>query len=130
MDTPLRTFIVEDSGLVTAYLVEMLRGTGCVETVGTAANPADAIARISATSPEIVILDLRLSGGSGLEVLRTVKGGPRPPIVIVLSNYASSEYRERCRELGADYFFDKAFEFDRVAEVLRVLHAKKGKAPG
>ena len=128
MDTPMKTFIVEDSGLVTAYLVEMLKGTGRVEIVGTATNPADAIARITGSSPEIVILDLRLSGGSGLEVLRKVKSEPRSPVVIVLSNYASSEYRERCRDLGADYFFDKAFEFDRVAEVLRALHGNNGAA--
>ena len=122
----MKTFIVEDSVLVTAYLAEMLKGIRCVEIVGHATNPGDAIARIRDSSPEVIILDLRLSGGSGIEVLERVKSAERPPVVIVLSNYAYAEYRERCRELGAEYFFDKAFEFDRVAEVLQGLCGEKG----
>ncbi len=117
----MKVFIVEDSGLVTAYLVEALREIHGVEIVGYATNPADAIVRIGESAPDVLILDLRLSEGSGIEVLRRVKSGPRAPIVIVLSNYTCFEYRERCRELGAEYFFDKALEFDRAAEVLRQL---------
>ncbi len=121
MGIRMRAFIVEDSGLVTAYLVELLKGMGCVEIVGAATNPAHAIAGIAATSPEVVILDLRLKGGSGIEVLRSIKKDPRAPAVIVLSNYTSTEYMETCRELGAEYFFDKALEFDRVVEALLEL---------
>jgi DNA-binding NarL/FixJ family response regulator len=49
--------------------------------------------------------------------------GARPPntTIIVFTNFAFPQYRERSLKLGADYFFDKAREFHRVREVLRQL---------
>jgi DNA-binding NarL/FixJ family response regulator len=54
-------------------------------------------------------------------VLETVKKDRPVPLVIMLTNFAHEQYRQKCLQLGADYFFDKSTEFDRVTEVLRKL---------
>ena len=122
----MKVFIVEDSKLVTAYLVEMLGAIRNVEIVGYATNPTDAIARIRDSAPDVVILDLRLESGSGIEVLQYIKSGQPAPVVIVLSNYTYTGYKDRCHALGAEYFFDKALEFERVEQVLLELSGEKG----
>ena len=56
-------------------------------------------------------------------MLKALAQGGRPPNtkVIVFTNYAFPQYRERSLALGADFFFDKAREFHRVREVLHDL---------
>jgi DNA-binding NarL/FixJ family response regulator len=72
---------------------------------------------------DAMVLDLQLRRGTGLGVLKAMAHGARPPntTIIVFTNFAFPQYRERSLKLGADYFFDKAREFHRVREVLRQL---------
>ena len=73
------------------------------------------------TLPQVVILDLEIPGGTGLEVLAVVKKERPKTTVIVLTNYAMCYVRTRCCLAGADYFFDKSTEFERVVSVLESL---------
>jgi len=54
-------------------------------------------------------------------VLQEIKRDKPSCKVIVLTNYPYREYRKKCMELGADFFFDKATEFDKIPEVLERL---------
>ncbi len=74
----------------------------------------------------MVILDIRMSDGSGIDVLPEIKKGNQSPLVIVLTNYPYPQYRRKCIEAGADFFFDKSTEFDKVTEVLR--HMKQNQS--
>jgi DNA-binding NarL/FixJ family response regulator len=69
------------------------------------------------------VLDLQLRTGHGFNVLKAVRSRPYGSqlIVVVFTNFTSSQYRDRCMEMGADYFFDKSREFHRVREVLAKL---------
>jgi CheY-like chemotaxis protein len=69
----------------------------------------------------VAILDIRMPSGSGLQVLETIKQDTTSPVVIVLTAFPYPQYRTKCRELGADYFFDKATELDQVIEVLQTI---------
>ena len=70
---------------------------------------------------DVVILDIRMPGGNGLDVLRRMKLEKNAPKVIVLTNYSLPEYKEAAMKLGADYFFDKSTEFEKVRMVLKKL---------
>ncbi len=74
------------------------------------------------------MLDLQLKQGTGLGVLKSLAHGARPANtkIIVFTNYAFPQYRDRSLSLGADYFFDKAREFHRVREVLNQLAGNGG----
>lgn len=67
---------------------------------------------------DVVILDIRMPGRNGLDVLRDIKEGSPESKVIILTNYPYPQYRRRCMEEGADFFFDKSSEFEKVTEVL------------
>jgi CheY-like chemotaxis protein len=56
-----------------------------------------------------------------LKVLERIKIGHSTPIVIMFTNYPHPQYREKCRELGAEYFFDKVKEVESFVKVLRIL---------
>ena len=45
--------------------------------------------------------------------------------VIVLTNYAYPQYREKCMAFGADFFFDKSTEFDEAIEVIKAMSAER-----
>ncbi|NIQ79954.1 MAG: response regulator, partial [Anaerolineae bacterium] len=53
--------------------------------------------------------------------LNTIKVGESPPLVIVLAAFPYPQYRKKCMEAGAEYFLDKATEFDQIATVLEGL---------
>src|SRR5262245_19945507 len=90
-----------------------------VELIGQADIAFEAIHCIRRLRPAVVVLDISMPGGSGMYVLEMVKKDRPVPVVIMLTNFAHDPYRQRCLQLGADYFFDKSTEFERVIEVLR-----------
>jgi DNA-binding NarL/FixJ family response regulator len=116
-----KVFIVDDSEIVIERLKTMLSEVKEIEIIGQATNPFDAINGIRTLHPDAVILDLQMPGGSGLGVLLSIKRNSSAPVVLVLTNYPYPQYRKKCMEAGADFFFDKSTEFERVPEVLKQL---------
>jgi len=116
-----RVYVVDDSDFVRERLIEMLSELEEVEIVGETGDPQEALAAIGEMVPDAVILDIRLPGKSGVEVLRDLKKEKPSPIVIILTNYPYPQYRKECTEAGADYFLNKSSEFNKIAEVLRGL---------
>jgi DNA-binding NarL/FixJ family response regulator len=118
-----RVLIVEDSAMIRARIAESLTGIDNVDVVGAAESESEALALVRHANWDAMVLDLQLRRGTGLGVLKAMAHGARPPntTIIVFTNFAFPQYRERSLKLGADYFFDKAREFHRVREVLRQL---------
>ena len=104
-------YIVEDSQAVVERLVESVRELGQMEVVGLADEAHTAIAKIPQLRPELVILDLGLKTGSGMDVLRSLSKSEYQPTVFVLSNLSDPVMRRACIAAGANAFFDKSTEF-------------------
>jgi DNA-binding NarL/FixJ family response regulator len=77
-------------------------------------NVAEAISGIRIIQPDVVILDIRMPGGNGIDVLQTIKQDEAAPMVIILTNYPYPGYRQKCMQAGADFFLDKSAEFDQI----------------
>ncbi len=116
-----RVFIADDSSALRERLVAMLGEMDEVEVIGQARNVTEAIELIRESRPEVVILDIRMPGGSGIDVLENIKSEGPSPVVIMLTNYPYPQYRRRCLEAGADFFFDKSNEFDKIQQVFREM---------
>jgi DNA-binding NarL/FixJ family response regulator len=116
-----RIFLVEDSAIIRERLLRLLEGLDGVEIVGDADTATAAIAGIAATAPDVVVLDIKLRNSSGIDVLRHIKNRLQGIKVIMLTNYATGEYRRRCFEAGAEYFLDKTNEFQRLQGILDQL---------
>ena len=129
LDIPkLRVVIVEDSAIIRARLAESLLEIPNVEIVGQVETEGDALAVLRQPQWDVAVLDLQLKTGTGLGVLKGLGSAPRPrnAKIIVFTNYAFPQYRERSIALGADFFFDKSREFHRVREVLAGMASGPG----
>jgi len=113
-----KVFLVEDSPLVLARLKELVASAPGTELVGEAGTVDEAVAGILAAHPDMVFVDLNLAEGSGFDVLRSLQ--PRLPEVhfYMLSNFASFPYRQLAERLGANDYFDKTKDFERVRELV------------
>lgn len=121
----MKVLIVDDSNIVCEGLQQMLINIAGVELIGQANDAQNAITAISEYEPDVVILDIRLPGKSGVEVLKDIRGKKLPIRVIMLTNYPYPQYRKKCEELGADYFIDKVTEIEKVTEVIEQLVKNK-----
>ena len=115
----MRLLIVDDSEIVRERLKAMLSEVLMVENIIQAKDQQEARELVGKLNPDVVIMDIQMSGGSGIKLLREIKEGQKPPMLIVLTNQSYPQYRRKCLEAGANFFFDKSTEFDKVAEVLK-----------
>ncbi|MDH7513822.1 MAG: response regulator, partial [Clostridiales bacterium] len=84
-----------------------------------------AIEAIKTHHPDAVIMDIRMPGNDGFVVIETVKKGKKnKPKIIVFTNYPYLQYRKRCMDAGADFFFYKALEFEKLIRLIKELARK------
>lgn len=129
----LRIVIVDDTARVRAALREMLAQVNNTRVVAEYKNVTDAIAGIAQDMPDLVLLDLvlldlKMQTGSGLQVLRAVKRQQPAPVVFVFTNYAQREYRDLATQAGADGFFDKQADTQKLLDAVTKLAADSSSA--
>ena len=115
----MRLFIADDSEILRDRLVEPLSEIEGVEIVGQEKDADAAIESVKRLKPDLVILDIRMPGGNGIMVLERLKKMEEPPIVVMFTNYPYLQYRKRCFDSGADFFFYKSTEFEKLIDVIR-----------
>ena len=110
----LKTFIVEDNATIRENLIGTLEELTCVQAVGTAETELEGREWLTQNQDKwnLAIVDLFLRQGTGLGVLTACQGRKHNQKVIVLSNYATEDIRQRCAQLGVDAVFDKSNEID------------------
>ncbi len=117
----MKVVLVEDSPLVRKHLLAALKEQPFLSVVGLAATEAEALCTVGLTRPHVVVLDLALAAGSGLEVLRKLRLAGYGGTILVLSNREAEIYGPLCVSNGANAFYDKGREFERFLADLNVL---------
>jgi len=120
--TALRLLIVDHSEIVSERLKAILSEVPMVETISQARDQQEARESVHKLNPDVVIVDIQMPGGGGINLIHEIKKVPKPPLLIVLTNQSSPQYRRKCMEARVDFFFDKSTEFDRVPELLKRLN--------
>ncbi|MGE3346758.1 MAG: response regulator transcription factor [Ramlibacter sp.] len=110
-------FLVDDALAIRQRVASMLTACG-MGLVGEAETPEAAIDGILQAQPDVVLLDIQLRGGTGLEVLRAVHRAAPGIAFVVFSNSAGPAYRKRYLAAGAAAFLDKSTELDRLAQTV------------
>ena len=113
-----KILLVDDSALICKRLNTILSELPFVEVLGEAMNGDEAIEKITLLMPDIVLLDINIPGTSGFNILIWLRASYKQMKVIMLSNHAQQEYRDMAFSLGADYFLDKASEFDQLPALI------------
>jgi DNA-binding NarL/FixJ family response regulator len=117
---PVKVFLADDSAMIRERVAAMLAARA-MDIVGEAETPEASIRGILEAHPDVVVLDVQLEGGTGLQVLRAVREVEPEIAFVVFSNNAGPAYRKRYLGEGAQRFLDKTTEFDQL--VAAVEHA-------
>jgi two-component system response regulator CpxR len=121
-DVPSRVLLVDDEREFVLTLSERLQ----LRNMGSAVvhDGESALTLIDEDEPEVIVLDLKMPGIDGLEVLKRVKA-TRPAIeVIVLTGHGSETDRRQCMALGAYAYMQKPVDIDDLSENLKNAHEK------
>jgi DNA-binding NarL/FixJ family response regulator len=108
-----RVFIADDSGVIRARVSALLQAHA-LPVIGQAATPQGCIDGILASRPEVVVLDVQLEGGSGLQVMQAVRAADPAIAFVVFSHNATPAYRKRYLGGGACQFLDKSSDFEQL----------------
>ena len=115
----LKILIADDSEQVRKSLSRLLSILRGIEIIGEAVDGRQAIDKTRKLKPDILILDMKMPNGSGLDVLHEIAPDKEKLRVIMLTNYANEQFRNESLKAGADYFFDKSTEFEKVFDVIK-----------
>lgn len=120
----LTILVVEDSQLIVDRVVQMLSEIPRVQFVGNAGSFTQAVECLRELKPDIVVLDIHLIGrdsGTGIDLLMHIRKIDPGIKVIMLTNFPERHYRLLCIENGAEYFFDKSNDFEKIPEAITEL---------
>jgi len=100
-------FLVEDSAAIRRLLARRLDTLPGTRVIGEAEGAPQAVALIDWLQPDIVLLDMQLAIGNGMDVLRALRGRGYKGRILMLSHQSADAYRDLCMKAGADGFYDK-----------------------
>lgn len=121
-EVPSRVLLVDDEREFVQTLSERLE----LRDMGSAVayDGESALAMVAEDDPEVMIIDLKMPGIDGMEILKQVKT-TRPEIeVIVLTGHGSESDRKRCMQLGAFAYMQKPVDIDELSATLKKAHEK------
>jgi DNA-binding NarL/FixJ family response regulator len=120
---PIRVVIVDDDALVRAGLGMILRGDPTIEIVGEAGDGEAGMELIALTSPEVVLMDIRMPRLDGLGATAQLMRQPTPPKVIVLTTFDADDYVIRALRDGASGFLLKDTPPAQIVEAVHRVAA-------
>jgi len=124
-DTPIRILIVDDHPVVLAGLTSMLGTQAGMEVVGSASSGEEALEMLRAKSADLLLLDLRMPGMSGIDTLHALKRAKISARAIILTSYETDEDIYRAVQAGAQgYLLKDAPQSDMIVAI-RAVHGGK-----
>ena len=117
----MKVLIADDSAIIRERLQEMLSNYLTIELVGICDNGLDALEGLRTLNPDLAIVDLKMPGLNGLEVLAEIRKQNKVLKFILFTSHAAENYKQKAMETGADYFFSKADDFDQLELLIEEL---------
>jgi len=121
----MRVLLADGSDLILDWLQEMLTAFEQVEIVAALKNGNDTLSALRNLKPDLAIVDMKMPGLSGLEILIQIRKVDTRVKFIILTFYAYDAYRQSAVQAGVDYYFSKVDEFEKVAQVVAELLEKE-----
>ncbi|MBF0287570.1 MAG: response regulator transcription factor [SAR324 cluster bacterium] len=120
----MKILIADDSHLMRERLCGLLMNMKASPIIEQAQDGREALEKLESFQPDAIILDIRMPGKNGIQVLEKIRNSQRASVTLVFTNYTYPQYRNKCLNLGADYFFDKSTEFENMLEKLEQLSSQ------
>jgi two-component system NarL family response regulator len=125
----IRVVIVDDHAVVRQGVASLLEGEEDIEVVAEGGSAAEALALCRKHEPDVMLLDLRLPDGSGVDVIRALLAERPERRIVVLSTYDGDEDIFRALEAGARSYLLKNMSYQQILEALRAAHAGERRLP-
>lgn len=122
----IRIVIVDDHEVVRTGLVSLFEGSD-IEVVGMATSGKEAVKLTKQKKPDIVLLDIRMEGGDGLETIELLRHAAPDSRVVMLSTYDNPTYIARANALGASEYLLKGSKREQLVGAIQAVAA--GDAP-
>lgn len=119
LKNPIKVLVAEDSSEVALRVRELLSELDFVTSIGYAKNGHETIALAEFMNPHFILLDIKMPGMNGLEVLEKLRLQKSDVKTILLTNHPDEYMRQAYLDSGADYYLDKTQAFDQIADILR-----------
>lgn len=116
---PIRILVVDDHAIVREGLTRILSQEPDFEIVGEAGDSASALLAVEKFKPTVVLLDIRMPGGDGIDVCRTITARFPDVRVIILTAFLDSDTINRCIQAGAKGYVVKDVERTDLKESIR-----------
>jgi DNA-binding NarL/FixJ family response regulator len=116
-----KIIIADDSDFMLERLQEMLTQVDKAEVIGVYHNGTEALEALKQLNPDLAILDNKMPGLKGVDVIREIRKENRTMKFMLLTFYSDSYYRKQAMKAGADYFFSKCDDFEKIPEVIAGL---------
>lgn len=118
----IRLMLVDDHMVLRMGLVTAAGDQPDMEVVAEVDNGADAIAAFRVHRPDVVILDLRMHGMSGVETVQALRAESTETRILIFSNYVRGEEVHQALRSGASGFVSKEMSLSRLLEAIRLVH--------
>lgn len=119
---PIRVLIVDDHPIVRRGLASLLSAYVDIEVVGEGEDAATALQRVSDQSPEIILMDVQMSGVDGIELASRILRSTPTIKIIILTAYDNDEYILGAFRAGAYAYLLKSSLDETVVETIRLVH--------
>jgi DNA-binding NarL/FixJ family response regulator len=123
----MKVLIADDSRAVVKRLADLLEEVPGAQVVGQASDVPETVQGVQKLRPDVLILDLQMPGGTGLDVLRAIRADHPRLYVLICTNYPYLQVRDECFAAGANCFLDKSAEFEKIPAILRELISSETK---
>lgn len=124
------TLIAEDNAVFRRTLKEMLARRFPFMAIDEASDGDQAMSQGTASHHDLVFMDIKMPGRSGLDVTRAIKAGDRNATVCIVTSYDLPEYREAAEDCGADHFIVKGDSTEAcIVGLVDAILARQGSTP-
>ncbi|UCD86411.1 MAG: response regulator transcription factor [Desulfobacterales bacterium] len=122
-----KTLIVEDNNTFRQSLKATLGTEFPLMVIDEAAEGNEAMEKVRTFRPDLIFMDIKLPGETGLDLTKKIKAADPSILIIILTSYDLPEYREAAQQYGADYFISKGSSTrDEILELVQSILSDRG----
>jgi len=123
MSGPIRVMLVDDHEVVRTGLKAVLGAADDIEVVAEACSVAEAVSRAAKTSPDVILMDVRMPDGSGVEACRAIRAESPATRVVMLTSYSDEKAVLASVMAGASGYLLKEIRAEAILDAVRTVHA-------